>query len=291
MKWTVSLCVPLLLLMSACGGGNAAAPNQPSVPAQNAAVAGNWELLTVSNSNCVCTPESCPGDGCTLAQLNQLLEMDLGAGFGSDDVGETQFGYTVENSTIAEGNCDVQVQPAIGLTISGNEATFQDIPPPPSSEVAFTWRGVLTNNNLVTGTYSLPAPCADQGTFTGTKVPQVSGSYSGTYDGANVTVVFTTVDNRLCSSAAFSGGMNGTDECSQWGAWLELNGQIGLPVGSSTGSSSWTNGWVVTAANAQLFTDTTLGPISVGDIVLLDHIENSFTPNTTINGVLHPVAQ
>jgi hypothetical protein len=281
MKWTVSVCL-LLLALTGCGGKAGSTSNQLTVPAQYASLEGNWEILAAS----------------TQGQGGQLIETMLN--YQVTGVGDqTPKAFYIQNSTLAVGAswpCEFTeggFTPMLQLTVSGSNAQFQL--QSSSGVVLFAGQGTITNNSSVTGTYSQPAPCADQGTFTATKVPAISGTYSGTYDGVSTTAALTDYvvggtrypgDFPSCLSIAFTGGAgaNGTDVCQQRGAYFLGMGTVGYPDPVGSGNAI-INGFVVTTANANLQASGSIGPINVGNLVLMDDV-SGFGNIGKISGVL-----
>jgi hypothetical protein len=204
--WIGSLSLFVALLMGCAGSVNSTtglgSGNPPTEPSY-ASLAGSWQFTAASTAQ--------PG-------YDTLLEVNLqqsGANLSAN--GSNQIFIVAENPSgqnVIGGNCPGNGNDSVTGTTTGTSVSFTFN----EGGNLFTITGTVgSNGTTMTGTYqSSGGGCADSGTFSGTLIPSVNGTYSGqlnfpdgTTDG--VTAILTESSNdSLTVNATVSGMDTGT---------------------------------------------------------------------------------
>lgn len=190
----------VVALTSACGGGKSSNSSSSTESANPAAISGSWEFVASSST-----------DGSTT-----LIETNLtasGTQVSASGPSQVQTATYFENAWYVNGAC---VSPSAGQNsvsgmASGNSlsVTFNE------GGNVFTGEGTVTGTTI-SGSYSgTSADCSDSGTFTGTLVPELSGTFSGNLgfpDGVDSVVATLSEgsNDSLTVQVALSGADNGS---------------------------------------------------------------------------------
>jgi hypothetical protein len=233
--------------MVACGGRNGPfTPTQSSPPPSTPSLTGQWELLATSSQG----------------QDGELIETSLqSAGTNQySDAGEEPYltsGGTLGRNAI--GQCSLA---NISVTISGDAVQYA------IGGTNVTGSGTYSSQ-VITGTYTQPNPCPDNGTFAATQITPLSGTYDGNLlfvDGNldSVSATFSSSPTNLNSGLSANVQVSGTDNGSsslggfQAGALFSLGGMF-------NGTTVAYSGFLVTSSNAVFFPNA-----SVGDLVVYE---------------------
>lgn len=229
-----------LLVTVGCGGGSSS----------SGSISGPYEFVATSN---------------TTSGWTTLIEANLSAnGNQISATGPNQVQTATRLNGVwyvnGDGQCPYSLpgQNSIGGTISGNNVTltFNE------GGNVFTGAGIVSGSSI-SGTYSGGnSDCSDSGTFTGTRVPNLSGTFSGTLNfpsGADLVTATLTASSgdSLTVQATLTGADNGvfTFSGSAVGNVMFVSGMVNGNQFSSFGyfdSSGVYNG---TANSIQVFND------------------------------------
>ena len=191
-KGTLVSLIFFLLLAVGCGGGSSSAGS----------ISGPYEFVATSN---------------TTSGWTTLIEANLSAnGTQISATGPNQVQTATRLNGVwyvnGDGQCPYSLpgQNSIGGTVSGNNITltFNE------GGNVFTGAGIVSGSSI-SGTYSGGnSDCSDSGTFTGTKVPKLAGTFSGTLNfpsGADLVTATLTESsgNLLTVQTTLSGADNG----------------------------------------------------------------------------------
>jgi hypothetical protein len=199
MKTTSVALVSVLLLSVGCGGGSSSSNSSNSGSSQG--ISGSYEFAAKSN---------------TTSGATTLIEANLsanGAQSNASGPSQVQTATNVNGTWYVNGDCASSSagQNSITGTVTGSNITltFNE------GGNVFTGQGTVSGTT-VSGTYSgTNSNCSDAGTFTGTQVPSLAGTFSGTLNfpsgSDQVTATLTEGSgNSLTVQATLSGIDNGT---------------------------------------------------------------------------------
>jgi hypothetical protein len=191
----------VLLLASGCGGGSSSSNGSSGNSGSSQGISGSYEFVATSNTTSGST---------TLIEANLSANGAQSSASGSSQV---QTATYLNGLWYVDGACSSTSpgQNSISGTTSGSSIslTFNE------GGNVFAGQGTVSGNS-VSGTYSGTNPnCSDSGTFTGTQVPSLSGTFSGTLDFPSgpdqVTATLTEGSNySLAVQTVLSGTDNGT---------------------------------------------------------------------------------
>lgn len=194
---SVSLGVALCFVL-ACGGSNNSSSTGSGTGSRG--IAGSYEFVATSNQTLGST---------TLIEANLTAN---GSNISASGANQVQTATYLNDVWYVNGACPSSSagQNSVSGSMSGNSITltFNE------GGNVFTGQGTVTGTT-VTGTYSgSNANCSDAGSFTGTLVPSLSGTFSGTlflsYGLDNVTATLTEASgNALTFQTTLSGADNG----------------------------------------------------------------------------------
>jgi hypothetical protein len=199
------------------GGGGNPAPTP-------AAMAGKWEIISTSTQNA--------GGSYPYAGIEAILSQ-TDTSISSSNQATIVIPFVVQgtNYTIASGTACGGYQATVTGTVTGQSLSFTLTETSNTGTYVVTGTATInSNNNAMTGTYTSTGGCgspADSGTFSGTLIPSVSGTYATTFSsGATATLVVTEDASHNVTATGSYQGSSYTLSGNIIGGGLELSGTI-----------------------------------------------------------------
>jgi hypothetical protein len=216
-----------LLVCAGCGGSNSnsgggsGGGNPTPTPA---AIAGKWEFISVSTQNA--------GAGYPNAGIEAILsQTDTSVSSGNQATIVIPFFVQGTNYGIASGTSCGGYQATVSGTVSGQTFSFTLTETNTTGSYVVTGTATInSSNNSMTGTYTTTGGCgspADAGSFSGTLVPSISGTYATTFNtGATPALTVTEDASHNVTATGTYQGSSYTLSGNIIGGGLELTGTI-----------------------------------------------------------------
>jgi len=211
-----------LFLCAGCGGGGGGGGGNP--PPTSAAIAGKWQIISTSKQNA--------GASYPYAGIEAILsQTDTSVSSGNQATVVIPFYVQGVNFGVADGTACGGYQATVSGTVSGQSFNFTFTMTGAGGSYSATGTATVnSSNNSMTGTYTTTGGCgspADSGTFSGSLIPSISGTYATTFDnGATPTLVVTEDSSHNVTATGTYQGSSFTLSGNIVGGALELTGTI-----------------------------------------------------------------